>query len=127
MSWLIRWAAMCVSRYQVGKDGKTPYQRQRGRNCDVGVVPFGEMVLYRVPAVARDRHQALEERWAKGVWLGHARNTPEILVGTTDGVVKAYAIRRLHDADQWDGEYLKAIRGSPMDWQLDCGSEPQMV
>ena len=106
---------MCVSRFKVGKDGKTSYQRQRGRPCEISVVPFGEMVLYRVPAVARDRHQALEERWAKGVWLGHVRNTPEILVGTTDGVVKAYAIRRLPDADQWDGEYLKAIRGSPMD------------
>ena len=36
------------------------------------VVPFGEKVLYRLPEVANDRHQSLEERWAKGMWLGHA-------------------------------------------------------
>ena len=29
--WLIRWAAMALSRYSRGKDGKTPYQRQVGR------------------------------------------------------------------------------------------------
>ena len=29
--WLIRWAAMSVSRFMVGKDGKTPYQRLKGR------------------------------------------------------------------------------------------------
>ena len=97
------------------------------RRCDLGVVPFGETVLYRVPAVARDRHQALEERWAKGIWLGHTRHTPEVLIGTQDGIVKAYAVRRLAPADQWDGELLKTIRGSPVNWELDSGSEPQMV
>jgi len=30
MSWLIRWAAMCLSRFKVGKDGKTPYQGVAG-------------------------------------------------------------------------------------------------
>ena len=52
------------------------------RKCDVGVVPFGETVLYRMQEVARDRHEALEKRWAKGIWLAHARCSPEILIGT---------------------------------------------
>ena len=61
------------------------------------------------------------------MWLGHARHSPEVLIGTLDGVVKVYAIRRLAEVDQWNGDFLKAIKGSPMDWKLDCGSEPQMV
>ena len=76
------------------------------------------MVLYRMPEVARDTHQALKERWAKGVWLGHARHSLEVLIGTLDGVVKAYAIRRLAEVGQWDGEFLKAIQGSPTNWKL---------
>ena len=28
MPWLVRWAAMSVSRFLVGKDGKTAYERQ---------------------------------------------------------------------------------------------------
>ena len=70
MPWLVRWAAMLLSRYGKGKDGKTPYERQRGRKCELDLVPFGEIVLYRLPEVATDRHQALEPRWEKGVWLG---------------------------------------------------------
>ena len=53
------------------------------------VVPFGETVLYRMPEVARDRHQALEERWTNGVWLGHARSTNSALVATDEGIIKA--------------------------------------
>ena len=75
MPWLIRWAAMAVSRFKTGLDGRTPYERQKGKPCDVPVVPSGETILYRLPEVAHDRHQALEERWEKGVWLGHARST----------------------------------------------------
>ena len=45
MQWLIRWAAMSVSRFQRGRDRKTPYERQRGRKCTIPVVPFGETVF----------------------------------------------------------------------------------
>ena len=101
MPWLLRWAAMSMSRFQKGRDGRTPYQRQKGRPCELEVVPFGEKVMYRLPEVASERHQALEERWAKGIWLGHARHSPEILVGTPGGIVKSWAIRRLPGDQQW--------------------------
>ena len=65
MPWLIRWSAMAVSRFKPGTDKRTPYERQTGRICDIEVIPFGETVLYRVPEITRDRHQALEEIWAK--------------------------------------------------------------
>ena len=55
-----------MSRFQVVQDGKTAYQRQKGRKCDLEVILFGEKGLDRMPEVANDRHEALEERWAKG-------------------------------------------------------------
>ena len=30
--WAIRWAAMVYSRYKVGEDGKSAYERQNGAN-----------------------------------------------------------------------------------------------
>ena len=30
-SWVVRWAAICYSRCTVGKDGRTAYERMRGR------------------------------------------------------------------------------------------------
>ena len=106
---------MSVSRFKRGKDGKSPYERQKGRPCDTPVVPFGEVVMFRLPEVARDRHQALEERYEKGVWRGHSRVTSEGLAGTDHGVRNVWAnhIRRLPADQQWDGERLKTMNGVP--------------
>ena len=35
---------MVYSRYKVGEDGKTAYERQKGRKRNFEVVPFGEFV-----------------------------------------------------------------------------------
>ena len=47
MQWAIRWAAMLSSRFATGKDGRTPYERRRGRPCRIPAVPFGEQVWYK--------------------------------------------------------------------------------
>ena len=127
MPWLVRWAAMLLSRFGKGKDGKTPYERQRGRKCELELVPFGEVVWYRLPEVAVDRHQALEARWAKGVWVKHARHSSETLIGTPKGVVKAWAIRRMAHGQQEDEELVRAIRGSPTNWKVDATEDSQLV
>ena len=57
-----------------------PTKGNWGRTCDLLVVLFGEVVLSRLPEVANDRHQALEEWWSQGIWVGHARDTGETLV-----------------------------------------------
>ena len=52
-TWLIQHAADCLNKYQVGEDGKTAYERQRGRKCRTEVLPFGERVHYRRPQTRR--------------------------------------------------------------------------
>ena len=47
MQWLIRWVAMAYSRYKLGDDGKTPYERQKGKKFVLEVVPFVEFVRYK--------------------------------------------------------------------------------
>ena len=127
MPWLIRWAAMAVSRFLPGRDKKTPYERQTGRSCNIEVIPFGETILYRLPEIARDKHQALEPRWSKGIWLGHARSTNAALVATSEGVIKVWGFRRLPEGQQWDGDRVKAIKGSPKHWKLDASEDPLQV
>ena len=126
MPWFMRWAAMSMSRFPNGRDGRTPYQRQRGRKCDVEVIPFGETVLYRLPEVANERHQALEEMWSKGVWHGHARHTPEAIIATETPPPPPPAVRRQPWGQQWDGNRIRAVRGSPTDWKLDATEDPDL-
>lgn len=46
--WIVRWAAICYSRYAVGKDGRTAYERLRGRTCRAVVAHMGESVVQAV-------------------------------------------------------------------------------
>ena len=80
-----------------------------------------------MPEVARGRQQALEERWERGIWLGHARSSNAALIATDNGVIKVWGVRRLAEGQQWDGDRIKAIRGSPKNWKLDAGEDNQQV
>ena len=113
MAWMISWAAIAMSRCKKGRDGLTPYQRQKGRSCELEVMPFGQVVMFRLPEVARDKHQSLEERWSKCIWLGHARHTPEAIIATDTGIVKAWAVRRLSAGQQWDDKRIRNIKILP--------------
>ena len=46
VQWMVRWAAMLCSRFLVGKDGRTGYERRKGRRCRIPLVPFEEVVWY---------------------------------------------------------------------------------
>ena len=113
--WLIRWVAMAYSRYKVGADGKTPYERQKGRTCVLEVVPFGELVRYKQLGETAQQRKSLEASWSEGVWLGRARGSSEALVGTKDGVVRAWTIRRMPEGERWDAEAIAEMQGAPFE------------
>ena len=78
-----------------------------------------------MPEVANDQHQALDERWCQGIWLGHARDIGETLVAEEEGVIKVWAVRRPPEDQPWDGERIKRIKGSPKNWKVDAGPEEE--
>ena len=81
-----------ITRYKVGEDGKTAYQRWKGRKYARAIAEFGECVIYcRLGSKGIDK---LDERWEEGIWLGSKDESDEILIGTEKGVVKARAVRR---------------------------------
>ena len=113
MQWKARWAAMSLSRLKVGRDGKTAYQRQTGKRCGQEVVPFRERVLFKKLQDSVGRKRALATKWQEGVWLGHNRATAEILIGTRQGIEKAWTVRRRPDGERWDAELVGATKGTP--------------
>ena len=111
--WMIRWAAMLVSRYLVGKDGRTGYERRKGRRCKLAVVPFGEVVWYRIVRKRKQQKEKGETEMREGIWLGHASQTNEILIGTEDGVIRVFDVKRKEEGSSWSAEKIKNMRGSP--------------
>ena len=45
--WLIEYSGYLVNRMEVGKDGKTEYERNKGKRAKVVGVEFGETVLWK--------------------------------------------------------------------------------
>ena len=69
VEWLVRWAAMLSSRYMVGADGRTPYERRRGRPCRTPTACFGETVFYK-QLHAEVKQKKFESDWFKGISWG---------------------------------------------------------
>ena len=118
MHWLVRWAAMALSRFQVGKDHKTAYQRQTGKSCNVEVVPCAEKIWYRVAPTTGPK-MSMESKWEEGLWLGHTRNSNEVFVGNKDGIVKAWAIRRRPLEERLDDAMVRSLKATPSGWNTD--------
>ena len=82
MLWMIRWCAMLYSRYAVGRDGLTAYERRRGRKCAIPAVVFGEKVWYKEMRVNRAWEDKFDSEWRAGIWLGHKWESNEASIGT---------------------------------------------
>ena len=55
----------------------------------------------------------LEAKWHKGLWLGTARDSNEMLIGTSTGVTRAYAAKRLPKEERWDKDRIRQLQGTP--------------
>ena len=94
LTWLVQHAADCLSKYQIGEDGKTAYERLKGKKFSRAVLEFGEKIHYRKnPKCHKDNK--LDGKWGEGFFLGFYWKTSEALVGTPERVKRAGTIRRV--------------------------------
>ena len=105
---------MTLTRHQVGTDGKTGYERLRNRRCEMDICAFGEIVMYKElhPAETQRDKSALD--WKQGVYLGGMMRSNESVVGTDQGVIKAFAIKRMSPENRWDYMAVKNMPGTLM-------------
>ena len=100
IAWLPRHAAATVSRYQVGKDGKTAYERTKGKKFKREMAEFGECIWY-----LKQRSKGstgMKGRWMEGIWLGVREESGEVIVGTPEGIQKARTVRRkATNSERW--------------------------
>ena len=113
ISWMVRWSAMVYSRFAIGRDGLTAYERRRGRRCTIPTVCFGERIWYKELRQFHDRRDKLDSEWFEGIWLGHSRGSNEHIVGTDSGVIRAYAVKRQPEDRRWNAEMLRNLKGTP--------------
>ena len=66
--WLVEHAADVSTKFQKGVDGKTAYERLKGKPYQGEILEFGCQVHHRVPG--KSQGGLLAARWHTGVWLG---------------------------------------------------------
>ena len=73
LTWLFQHAAHCLSKYQVGEDGKTAYERPKGKKFSRAVVEFGEKVHYKKNHKGQ-KDSKLDGKWGEGFsWVSTGR------------------------------------------------------
>ena len=95
MTWLVEHCADVLNRFYIGADGRTPYQRLKGRKFVGHMLEFGSPVMFRLSGKVHEDHagevvrrglarqetahgEALgnEGGWAGGEVEGSERNQP---------------------------------------------------
>ena len=112
LSWLVEFAGTVVNRYEVGRDGKTPYERLRGKQLRLIGFEFGEKVNFRRTAVGA-RMEKLDSLWSDGVFPGYPSISGEIVVGTKNGVFTTRTVQRKAYEHRWGKENLDMVGGVP--------------
>ena len=110
--WIVRHAAYVITRCRVGDDGKTAMQRIKGRKVNVSWVPFGEVVLFKLPKVPRMPGD-FRDRFEEGIWVGCTIRSGEHLVATPRGVFKVSSVIRRAEEKRWSVDKVNGIAGTP--------------
>ena len=110
MAWLVEHAADTLNKALVSSDGRTPYERVRGRKYNGLLFEFGQVVLSKIPG--KQVGGIVAPRWVKGIWLGKLWATDERIVTEPGGrVVRARTVKPHVDA--WDRDLFDEIQGWP--------------
>ena len=123
LSWIVEHAADLLSKYQAGDDGRTPYERLKGKRFSGTEVEFGEKIHHKYRKAVMNHK--LEPRWGEGFYLGKLWRTGEAIVGTEAGVVKAGTIKRVGAHRRWDAAGLERVQGLPWKWNPDAEELPR--
>ena len=126
LAWLVEFAATLVNRYEVGRDGRTPHERLRGKASRLVGLEFGERVNFRRTAVG-SRMAKLDSLWSDGVFLGYRAVSGEIVVGTSDGVYKTRTVKRKPYEHRWAKGNLDFVGGVPWKTSVDQGEVEEVM
>ena len=74
-------------------DGRTPYERSTRKPFRLKLPEFGECVWYQPLRGERDGSK-LDPKFEDGVYLGLQEGSALKWIGTSDGVVRAWTIKR---------------------------------
>ena len=115
LTWLVEFAAVLLNRFEVGTDGKTAFERLRGKPSRILNLEFGEQVHFRRTRTD-SKMVKLGLLWSDGVFLEYRSASAECIVATAVGIFKTRNVRRKNAHERWTAENMNMIGKTP--WKL---------
>ena len=99
VTYMPEYAAYLLNRLHVGKDGKTAYERVKGKKSTVLGLEFGEKVLYKQKSEAKAAK--IRSSWDYGIFVGVRPKSGEVWIATTAATFPVRSVRRLPPDQRW--------------------------
>jgi len=112
MVWMTEYAGFLLNRFEVSRDGKTSYERLKGKKSKTSGLEFGEGILFKQKNL-KGQLGKLDLTWLDGIYLGVKGLSGEIIVGTETGAWRTRTVRRKPEQERWKTENSKTIGGIP--------------
>jgi len=97
-----------------GADGRTPYERSARKPWRLKLPEFGEGIWYQ-PLKGEKEGSKLEPKFERGIFLGVQEGSAPKWIGTNEGVVRAWSVKRRPEAERWVVDDLNLYS-----WKLGC-------
>ena len=110
--YIIEYAAFLLNRFEVGRDGKTAFERCKMKKSKVLGIEFGESVHWRRKK-AGGALGKLSVAWEDGIFLGVRGRSGELIVADGKGVWKTRTVNRKPISERWDRASLDLVRHPP--------------
>ena len=107
VTFLPEYAAYLMNRLEVGKDGKTAYERVRGKKATVLGIEFGEKLLYKVKI--KNKLEKINARWELGIFVGVRRRSGEVWVAFKGQVISVRSVRRIPEEERWSKDCVEWV------------------
>ena len=85
ITWMVENVADIINKFKIGQDGRTAYERLKGKTYTGVIHEFGSVILHRIPG--KPEGGLMLERWVQGVWHGKRFTTDERVIGLENGKV----------------------------------------
>jgi hypothetical protein len=117
VAFLAEYSAYLLNRLEIGKDGKTAVERNKGKAASVMGIEFGEKLMFKKKV--KDKSAKIEARWENGIFVGVRVLSGEFWVATPFGIRKCRSVRRLPVQERWSTDSVAWVKNVP--WHLYRG------
>ena len=125
VAWMASHAAALITWCAKGHDGRTAYQRVRGKEFRTRLLAFGEACRFKNRSQEPMRGIVDGRRFHEGIFVGIDRRTGQYMLHDGNDIKMARTILRMPGAEKWNKDALVRVGCTPYD--LHQPREPEVI